>query len=122
MSKICDVVIPKWLSVRTYFLGTEKSRTYIINEKNHTNLQLDGISSDFFYYLYNDISKLEDFIKNNHLENDTDSFLENLALQNIIILKGFKVSYQDNNEKDTQKQEKTNEKVNKPEKQEEDKK
>ena len=103
MSKICDVVIPKWLSVRTYFLGTEKSRTYIINEKNHTNLQLDGISSDFFYYLYNDNSKLEDFIKNNHLENDTDSFLENLALQNIIILKGFKVSYQDNNEKDMRK-------------------
>ena len=43
-----DIIIPPWISTHTYFYNTDKSRTYINNEKRHTYLQLDGLSSDFW--------------------------------------------------------------------------
>lgn len=97
-----DIVIPNWISERSYFVGKDCSRTYISNEKKHTYVQLDGLSSDFWFYLYHhSYEQFVDWMKKNNLQKDADSFIEQLATQGLLILKGCdfgtvdSISYQD---------------------------
>ena len=77
--------LPKWISTRTYYFGTEKSRTYINNEKSHKYIQLDGLSSDFWFLLSSDDEgSFYDFLENNNLKEETDVFIEQLSSQGLI--------------------------------------
>ena len=87
------ISLPAWISARTYLAGSENSRTYIINERDHTHIQLDGISSDFWDVLTRgDESALKAFADAHSLADDADIFLEELASQGLIILSGFQHS------------------------------
>ena len=81
-----DIIIPPWISTHTYFYNTDKSRTYINNEKRHTYLQLDGLSSDFWYLLVqNDLQMFDSFINRNDLANQVKTFIDMLEKQGLII-------------------------------------
>lgn len=90
-----DIKLPKWISYRTYFPMKEKSRTYILNEKDHTYIQLDDISSDFFFKLSLGENEFTEFIKEKNLIEATDDFLESLSDQNLITLKNYGAQIED---------------------------
>lgn len=81
-----DIKLPKWVSYRTYYPLKSKSRTYILNERLHTYIQLDDISSDFWYVLTLSENEYIAFLQEKKLEQDADNFLETLANQELIIL------------------------------------
>ncbi|MBQ7624409.1 MAG: radical SAM protein [Clostridia bacterium] len=82
-----DISLPKWLSYRTYFPAQDNSRTYIANEQRHTFVQLDGVSSDFWYALTSGEAEYLRFLKDKSLFDAADGFLESLAEQGLILLK-----------------------------------
>lgn len=85
-----DAALPAWIAARTYYFGQENSRTYIMNECTHTHIQLDGLSSDFWHILTCASEKdFLAFINRFALNDDADSFLEELATQRLILLQGF---------------------------------
>ena len=98
-----DIALPKWLSHRTYFPSLDNSRTYIMNERKHSYSQLDGISSDFWQKLASPEKEFYAFLDDNKLTEAADDFLEMLAEQDLIILKGFVSKSQESvEESDTQ--------------------
>ena len=67
MISLNKISIPNWISCHTYFFDKEESRTYISNEKNHEYIQLDGISSDFWKLIYDQVddevlAKIKDYV------------------------------------------------------------
>lgn len=83
-----DINIPDWISEHTYYAGKDSSRTYISNEKQHTFLQLDGVSSDFWYNLLHSDS-FEDFIvwvKSKNLMDFADDFIDELSGYGLVLL------------------------------------
>ena len=84
-----DIILPKWLSYRTYFPTQDNSRTYIFNERKHTYIQLDEISSDFWYSLSLGEKEFQSFLKEKSLTDAADDFLETLAEQDLILLAGL---------------------------------
>lgn len=87
---IDKIIVPDWISCRTYFQGKPESRTYISNEKSHTYLQLDGISSDLWKLLYDckDKCAIECFTEQYGVEEELDGFIETLLDQELIIIEG----------------------------------
>jgi len=81
--------VPSWVSCHTYFEGEPKSRTYISNEKSHTYLQLDGITSDLWKLLCDgvDDKTLDDFLKKNGLEKEIDDFIATLEELELLVSK-----------------------------------
>lgn len=81
------VKVPKWISCRTYHYGKENSRTYISNERTHSFVQLDGLASDMWKMLLDEVQS-EVFVNwanaNNVLE-QVDDFLYDLKEQNLIL-------------------------------------
>lgn len=84
-----NIVLPDWISFRTYFPSHENSRTYIMNERKHSYSQLDGLSSDFWQKLASPEKEFYAFLDDNKLTEAADDFLEMLAEQDLIILKGY---------------------------------
>ena len=79
--------LPKFISFASYNIGTSNSKTILVNERTLLGLQLDGLSSDFWFYLFsNDKKVFYEFIKNNNLENDVDSFISSLLEYGFIYL------------------------------------
>ncbi len=80
------IVVPSWISCRTYFFGQEKSRTYISNEKNHTFVMLEGLASDMWQILAEgkNESSLIDWAKKNNIDEQVEGFLLELSAQELI--------------------------------------
>ena len=80
------IVIPTWISCHTYLFGREESRTYIANEKSHTYIQLDGLASDLWKMIYDNVddSLFEAWLKENNVEDQLSIFLGDLAEQELI--------------------------------------
>lgn len=80
------IIIPAWVSCRTYLFGQEESRTYIANEKTHTYIQLDGLSSDLWKLLYDNVD--DDFFaawaKENGVAGQIADFIDSLAEQGLV--------------------------------------
>lgn len=80
-----SVIVAPWISTHTYFFGETNSRTYISNEKLHTYLQLDGISSDLWCAIAQDDEKrFLNIIEKNNLQNDVKGFLDDLDNQGLL--------------------------------------
>lgn len=87
MKSIVDkITVPKWISCHTYLFGQEESRTYISNEKLHTYVQLDGITSDFWKLLYDkaDCDTLSNFAQKHGIEEQIDDFINVLVEQQLL--------------------------------------
>lgn len=84
------IIIPAWISCHTYLFGQEKSRTYIANEKSHTYIQLDGLSSDLWKLLYDNVDD-EIFLgwaKENGVYEQINDFIASLAEQGLVCFDG----------------------------------
>ena len=82
-----NIIIPAWISCRTYLFGSTESRTYISNEKKHTYVLLENLASDMWKLLLDGINE-NDFIKwteNNGVADQVNDFLDNLAAQGLIV-------------------------------------
>ena len=79
--------IPAWISCRTYFFGEENSRTYIANEKNHTYIQLDGLASDMWKMLYDNIddNNFNKWTQDNQISEQVEDFINELIGQNLLL-------------------------------------
>ena len=84
-----DIALPEWISYRTYFPMKSNSRTYIMNERKHSYIQLDDISSDFWHAFTSGEKEFLCFLEEKELFNFADDFLESLAQQDLIILKNY---------------------------------
>lgn len=71
-------IVPAWIAVQSYSVGTPNSRTIISNNKTHKTILLEGVSSDIYAYLVEGINDLTDFIKQKKYKNTLTSFLEEL--------------------------------------------
>ena len=84
-----DLILAPWVSARTYFPGTKRSRTYIVNEKAHSCLQLDGLSSDFWHFFnesaFEELSRL---IEENGMKEDAKEFLRSLREEGLLVPRG----------------------------------
>lgn len=92
---ITNLIVPIWVSCRTYKYGQKDSRTYISNEKKHMYLQLDGLASDMWYMLVEKYSS-EDFEKwaiTNGVIEQVDEFIEQLIEQGLILSNQNEVVY-----------------------------
>ena len=88
MISLNKISIPNWISCHTYFFNKEESRTYISNEKNHEYIQLDGISSDFWKLIYDQVDDevLAKFASQNGITDQVDTFIYTLEEQGLIVL------------------------------------
>ena len=84
-----DIVLPAWISYRTYFSSLENSRTYIMNERKHSYSQLDGLSSDFWEKLASPEEEFYAFLDDKQLTEAADGFLEMLAEQGLVVLNNY---------------------------------
>lgn len=82
-----ETTVPPWISCHTYLWGSEESRSYISNEKAHTYILLEGMASDLWKLLCDGVSeqKLYAWIHEKGLEEQVDSFLDELAAQGLLI-------------------------------------
>ncbi len=82
-----NIIIPKWISFRTYFFGQEDSRTYISNERKHAYILLENLASDMWYLIYQNISQkeFEEWAKTNYVSEQVDDFLNDLLQQDLIL-------------------------------------
>lgn len=94
-----NIEIPAWISSRSYFVGGEKSRSFITNERKHEYIQLDGVSSDLWFYLINDNeTELKELVKKHKLENDVVDFILELFDLGLVAIKGRKNNNQQSDE------------------------
>lgn len=87
---INKIKIPTWISYHTYFYKMPDSRTYISNEKSHTYLQLDGISSDLWKMLCDgaNTSSIMLFAEENNIVEELAGFIETLVEQELLVIEG----------------------------------
>lgn len=80
------VIIPSWISCHTYLFGQNDSRTYIANEKSHKYVQLDGLSSDMWKLIYDNVDDeiFEAWAQKNGVEDQVCDFLDALLEQDLI--------------------------------------
>lgn len=80
------IAIPKWISCHTYLFGKEESRTYISNERSHRYVLLDGLASDMWKLLSEEVSEEELFVwaQENGVTDQVDSFLAQLEGEELI--------------------------------------
>ena len=83
-----SIQIPTWVSCHTYFFATEDSRTYISNEKTHTYIQLDGVASDLWKLLCDQVDDetLLAFVDQRGVADQLDDFIASLAEQDLVTL------------------------------------
>ena len=81
------IAVTPWVSTHTYFFGKKNSRTYISNEKLHTYVQLDGVSSDLWYIIVQDNEKeFLDFLAKYNLSSDVVAFINDLKSQGLLLV------------------------------------
>ena len=103
-----QVKIPSWISCRTYFFGEEESRTYIANEKNHSYIQLDGLASDMWKMLCDNIDDelFLQWAQEHGVTEEVADFIYQLQGQDLVVLSaqanenGIDEGYQPLNEND----------------------
>ena len=84
--KYMQGMVPAWISGHTYLFGQAESRTYISNEKAHTYVFLEGLASDLWKLLCDDVSQeeLTAWVQENGLSDQIDGFLDELAEQGLL--------------------------------------
>lgn len=80
------IVIPVWISCHTYLFGHAESKTYIANEKSHKYVQLDGLASDMWKLLYDNVDDeiFDEWAKENNVADQVYGFLDDLVEQELI--------------------------------------
>lgn len=73
-------VVGEYISTRTYYFETEKSRAYISNELSHTDILLECESADLWTVIVKtqDYKKILEYAKNRNLDNELSDFLDDL--------------------------------------------
>ncbi|MBD5086388.1 MAG: radical SAM protein [Clostridiales bacterium] len=81
------IIVPKWISCHTYLFGSEDSRTYISNEKRHEYVLLEGLASDMWKLLLDNIeyTEFEAWAQKNGVADQVKGFLDELAQQELIV-------------------------------------
>ncbi|MDR3058719.1 MAG: radical SAM protein [Prevotella sp.] len=81
------VIIPDWISCRTYNFQKSESRTFISNERNHEYILLEDVSSDLWHIIEtsNTYQEIEDWAIKHKVLDSLDDFLNELSSQNLII-------------------------------------
>lgn len=108
-----EIVVPKWVSCRTYLFGEVESRTYISNEKSHTYFLLEGLSSDMWELIFNNVSELEfdSWTEKNGVSDQAENFIEQLIDNELLLVVGHKeeeitqFTYAEMSEQDNQESE-----------------
>lgn len=79
--------IPDWLAFRTYFFGTDKSRTVISNEYKHEYVLLEALSSDFWFVLVNSktFDEINDWAIEHKIDNQVEAFIDVLQKQGLLL-------------------------------------
>lgn len=81
------IKVNDWISAHSYNFEKENSKSYIIDEKLRFDLTLDGVSSDIWHMILKtqDYESVCAYAKKIGLEDEIDSFLEELADSNVIV-------------------------------------
>ena len=80
-----NIIIPKYISYRTYNYKKENSRTYITDEKNHCFHILEAEASDIYYIIASKIENLESYAEKAGLKDELTDFLQELNEKQLII-------------------------------------
>ena len=81
-----EIVIPEWISCRTYLYGTKDSRTYISDERKHNCVLLEGLSSDMWQMLLDgtDEAEFAAWAERNGVTEQTEPFISELSESGLI--------------------------------------
>ena len=92
---ITTATVPRWISCRTYLFGQAESRTYISNEKNHTYILLEGLASDMWKMLVDDVDETTFAVwaKEKGVTDQVDDFLRDLSDQGLLTFENKIDSY-----------------------------
>jgi len=77
-----NIEISKYIAHRTYNIGKKDSKTLVLNEKTKQYILLEGITSDFFFYLINN-ENLKEFLSFNKI-NNLKEFINELRYMDIL--------------------------------------
>jgi MoaA/NifB/PqqE/SkfB family radical SAM enzyme len=79
--------IPDWLAFRTYFFGTNNSKTVISNEYKHEYVLLEALSSDFWFVLANSstFDEINNWAIEHKIDNQVESFIAVLKKQGLLL-------------------------------------
>lgn len=79
-------MVSPWVSCHTYLWGSEESRSYISNERAHTYILLEGVASDMWKLLCDNVpeQELSSWAHERGLDGQVDSFLDELAAQGLL--------------------------------------
>lgn len=105
------ILIPKWISIQSYFDKNGEQRVYISNEKNHDFLVINGITAELWNFLCTEpeYKEVVSFAKEKEIEDEIDEFLNSLFLQNLILIKTKnRILYNEINNKEFIKEEYNN--------------
>lgn len=80
------IKINSFISSQVYNFEEENSKSYIIDEKNRSDIMLDGVSSDIWQIILKtqDYSSVVDYAKKLGVEEQVDDFLNELVESNVI--------------------------------------
>jgi MoaA/NifB/PqqE/SkfB family radical SAM enzyme len=83
------ILIPEWVSCRTYNFQRDDGRTFISNERDHEYVLLEDISSDLWHVIEtsNDFIELENWCIRHNVRDSLDDFLAELLNKHIICYK-----------------------------------
>ncbi len=78
--------VEPYISNSSYFFEQKNSRCYIVNEKKHCELILDGVFADLWYIILKtqNYNEVKEYAKSRNIADNLDEFIEELKFTGII--------------------------------------